>query len=127
LIFRVQAFAFFAVFFDNRLLEGFRATIAAVVLTATVVVVVVAVAIAFVVCGPTTPFAVGVSLIFRVQAFAFFAVFFDNRLLEGFRATIAAVVLTATVVVVVVAVAIAFVLLGPTTPFAVGVTFIFWV
>jgi len=78
---RVQAFAYFAVFLINRLFFGcFLAAITAVVLATTVVVFVVTVAIAFVALVLTSPFAVRTSLILRVQAFAFFAVFLINRL-----------------------------------------------
>jgi len=114
----IQALALFAVFFDNILpiLVCFLAAITAIVIATTVVVDVVTVAIALVVRCPT--FIFGFVTAGGINTQAFFAVFFDNRLLGCQFTAITAIVLATAVVVVVVTVAIALVVRCPTRPFA---------
>jgi len=118
---RILALALFAVFFVDSLPECFRAAITAVEIATTVVVVVVTVAIAFVV--RRTAFIFRFVAAGGIHALTFFAVFFDNSLLECFRAAITAVEIATTVVVFVVTVAIAFVVRR--TAFVVAATFFF--
>jgi len=119
---RILALALFAVFFVHILpLECFLAAITAVEIATTVVVIVVTVAIAFVV--RRTAFIFRFVAAGGIHALTFFAVFFDNSLLECFRAAITAVEIATTVVVYVVTVAIAFVVRR--TAFVVAATFFF--
>jgi len=118
---RIRALAFFAVFFADILPECFLATIAAVEIATTVVVFVVTVAIAFVLWQTTFIFVFVTAG--GIHTLTFFAVFFADRLLECYRAAIAAVEIATTVVVFVVTVAIAFVVRRTALIFA-RVTFV---
>ena len=83
---RVQAFALFAVRCYNRLAQALGTAISAIVLTFRVIVIVVAVAIAFVFFVATRR--QRRCLRAWIQAFAFFAIRFYNRLAQTLGATI---------------------------------------
>jgi len=107
--FWIQALAFFAPLFLNRLPNGFGAAITPIVFAAAIVVLVVAVAILFVLLHPTTSFAVGIALTLGVQARACLAVFFFDFAMVGLRAAVTSVPTAPAVIVVVVAVTVFFV------------------
>jgi len=99
------------VFGANRsTFDCFFAAVATVPLAAAVIVLVVAVAIPLVIRQLTTPFTVGVALIFRVQTLASLAILQVDRAAGCLSAAVTAIPIASAIVVLVVAVFVAFVI-----------------